>query len=147
MCSISSARRSRSSIFLNDPIAWMHDDSEFIVMTAVVSRKRRYDYRKVALCEVQKGIVPKMISERAKGMRFIWELHNDLREGWSKNGYENTLARITQRCAALNAEVARLDSPEHQAWLAAEVVRFNELRAKSAYEWSGSKWVLKTPAP
>jgi hypothetical protein len=142
-----------NEIFLNDPISWMKDDSEFIVMTAVTSYKGHRCYAKVALCEVKKGVIPKMISERAKGMRFIWELHKNLRKGrthwveWFDNSFEPTLAKVTQRCAELNAEVARLESPEHRAWLASEVVRFNELRAKSAYEGSGSKWILKTPAP
>jgi hypothetical protein len=142
-----------NEIFLNDPIAWMHDDSEFIVMTAVTSYKGHRCYAKVALCEVQKGVRPKMISERAKGMRFIWELRTHLRKGrthWVEgfdNSFEPTLAKVTtQRCAELNAEAARLNSPEHRAWLASEVVRFNELRAKSAYEWSGSKWVKNARA-
>ena len=124
-----------NEIFLSDPISWMHDDSEFIVMTAIVGYSRRRCYAKVALCEVKKGVVPKMISTRAKGMRFILELHERLRVDkprWypAKRSYEATLAQVTQRCAELNAEVARLDSPEHQAWLASEVVRWNALRAK-----------------
>ena len=103
-----------NEILLSDPIGWMHDDSEFIVMTAVSSYKRNGCYAKVALCEVMKGVVPKMVSERAKGMRFIWELHDHLHKRehklWTnKNSYENTLARVTQRCAELNAAVARLD--------------------------------------
>ena len=97
-----------------DPISWMHDDSEFIVMTAIVGYSGRRCYAKVALCEVKKGVVPKMISERAKGMRFIWELRKGLRKDGrkckTKNSYEITLARVTERCAALNAEVARLES-------------------------------------
>jgi hypothetical protein len=131
----------------------MKDDSEFIVMTAIVGYSGRRCYAKVALCEVKKGVVPKMISERAKGMRFIWQLHTHLRKGrkyWADmfdNSFEPIPAKVTQRCAELNAEVARLSSPEHRAWLASEVVRFNELGAKSGYEWSGSKWVLKTPQP
>lgn len=101
-----------NEIFLGDPIAWMQDDSEFIVKTARASAGSGYHgrSRKVALCEVEKGVVPKMISERAKGMVFIWELHNHLRKGWSKDGYENTLAKVTARCARLNAELARLDA-------------------------------------
>jgi hypothetical protein len=73
-------------------------------------------YWKVALCEVEQGVKPKMISERAKGMVFIWELHNHLRKGrkyWVDmfdNSFEPTLAKVTQRCAELNAEVGRLDA-------------------------------------
>ena len=97
-----------------DPISWMHDDSEFIVMTAIVGYSGRRCYAKVALCEVKKGVAPKRISERAKGMRFIWELRKGLRKDGrkcrTKNSYEITLARVTERCAALNAEVARLKS-------------------------------------
>ena len=44
-----------NEIFLSDPIGWMQDDSEFIVMTAVSGRSRRNEYGKVALCEVAKG--------------------------------------------------------------------------------------------
>ena len=102
-----------NQILAGDPIAWMHDDSEFIVMTASSRPLSGFGgaghYRKVALCEVKKGVVPKMISERAKGMRFIWELHDHLLKGWAKSDYETTLARVTERCAALNAEVARLE--------------------------------------
>jgi hypothetical protein len=97
-----------NEIFLADPISWMQNDSEFIVMTAIVGYSRRRCYAKVALCEVKKGVVPKMISKRARGMVFIWELHNHLPKAWTKDGYENTLARVTKRCAELNAEVARL---------------------------------------
>ncbi len=98
-----------NEIFLSDPIAWMQDDSEFIVMTAITGYSRRRCYAKVALCQVKKGVVPKMISERAKGMVFIWELHNDLPKAWTRDGYENTLARVTTRCAELNAKVAELN--------------------------------------
>ena len=99
-----------NEVFLSDPIAWMQDDSEFIVMTAVVGYSGHRCYAKVALCEVKKGVVPKMISERAKGMRFIWELRKGLRKRGrkyrTKNSYEITLARVTQRCAELNASAA-----------------------------------------
>ena len=49
-----------------------------------------------------------MISLRAKGMVFIFELHDYLYNGGPKSGYVTTLAAVTQRCAELNAEVARL---------------------------------------
>lgn len=89
----------------------MQEGSEFIVMTAVSSYKCCGCYAKVALCEVEKGVVPKMISTRAKGMVFIWELHTHLRKGrsWSSSSYayEKTLARMTVRCAELNERAAR----------------------------------------
>ena len=95
-----------------DPISWMHDDSEFIVMTATVGYSGRRCYAKVALCEVKKGVVPKMISTRAKGMRFIWELHNHLRKG----------RNIGSTCSiiALNRpwRVSRKDAPRSmRKWL------------------------------
>jgi hypothetical protein len=107
-----------NEIFLNDPIAWMSEGSEFLVMTAVTSYKRCGRYGKVALCEVEKGVRPRMISDRAKGMRFIWELHTNLRKrdrrDWRQSrqnkSYEIVLARVTEQCAALNAEAARLDA-------------------------------------
>jgi hypothetical protein len=104
-----------NEIFLNDPIAWMDADSEFVVLTAITGYSGRRCYAKVALCEVKKGVIPKMISTRAKGLRFIWEVHERLRKGrkyWVDmfdNSFEPTLAKVTQRCAELNAEVARLD--------------------------------------
>jgi hypothetical protein len=39
-----------NEIFLNDPIGWMQDDSEFVVMTAITGYLRRRYYAKVALC-------------------------------------------------------------------------------------------------
>ena len=104
-----------NEIFLSDPVAWMQDDSEFIVMTAIVGYSHRRCYAKLALCEVQKGVFPKMISERAKGMVCIWELHSGLRkdrlqEGYvdrRKNSYAIKLAEVTARCAELNARAAR----------------------------------------
>jgi hypothetical protein len=123
-----------NEILAGDPIAWMQDGSEFIVMTAVTAYRGSRCYAKVALCEVKKGVIPKMISERARGMVFIWELHKGLRKNgckWrTRRSYETTLAQVTERCAWLNAKVARLESPEHQAWLKSEVARFAALRAR-----------------
>jgi hypothetical protein len=82
-------------------------DSEFIVMTAVTGYAQGRCYAKVALCEVEKGVIPKMISKRAKGMVSIRELHQRLRKNgrkWrTRRSYETTLAQVTQRCAELNA--------------------------------------------
>jgi hypothetical protein len=103
-----------NEVLAADPIAWMHDDSEFIVMTAashgVNGCGYAARYRKVARCEVQKGVTPKMISERANGMRFIWELHDHLYKGGSKSAYEIMLTGVIERCARLNAKVARLNA-------------------------------------
>jgi hypothetical protein len=90
--------------------------STFIVMTAITGYSRRNCYGKVALCEVEAGVIPKMISKRARGMVRIWELHTHLRKGrkyWVDmfdNSFEPVLAKVTARCAELNAEVARLDA-------------------------------------
>lgn len=96
-----------NEVFLSDPIGWMQDDSEFIVMTAVSGRSRRNEYGKVALCEVAKGVTPKMISERAKGMRFIWELHDHVRLSGRKGSHQ-VIANVRKRCAERNATAARL---------------------------------------
>ena len=50
-----------------------------------------------------------MISERPKGMRFIWELHDRLYDANHRSKYKTVLAQVTKRCAELNAEVTRLD--------------------------------------
>jgi hypothetical protein len=44
--------------------------SEYIVMTASAQMPSSCKgiYKKVAVCEVEAGVIPKMISERAKGM-------------------------------------------------------------------------------
>jgi hypothetical protein len=49
-----------------------------------------------------------MISERAKGLVFIWELHDHLYRFGPGTAYHITLAKVTARCAELNAECARL---------------------------------------
>jgi hypothetical protein len=86
----------------------MKDDSEFIVMTAISGRSRRNEYGKVALCEVAKGVTPKMISRRARGMVFIWELHDHVRLSGHKGSHQ-IIANVRKRCAELNAEVKRLE--------------------------------------
>ena len=107
-----------NEIFLSDPIGWMQDDSEFIVITACSHSQSGSGYAgrhgKVALCEVKKGVIPKMISRRAKGMVFIWELHDHLYKGGPKSSYEITLASVTKRCVELNEKVAELDARYHK---------------------------------
>jgi hypothetical protein len=87
----------------------MKDDSEFIVMTAISGRSRRNEYGKVALCEVTKGVTPKMIGERARGMVFIWELHNHVRLSGRKGSHQ-IITNVRKRCAELNAKVAELNA-------------------------------------
>ena len=48
-----------------------------------------------------------MISERAKGMRFIWELHDHVRLSGRKGSHQ-IIANVRKRCAELNARAARL---------------------------------------
>jgi hypothetical protein len=92
----------------------MQERSEFIVMTAASHGVNGCGYAgrygKVALCEVKKGVTPKMISKHAKGMVFIWELHDHLYRGGSRSGYERVLTRMIEKRARLNAELARLDA-------------------------------------
>jgi hypothetical protein len=98
-----------NEILAGDPISWMKDDTEFVVMTAVSGRSRRNEYGKVALCEVTKGVTPKMIGERARGMVFIWELHNHVRLSGRKGSHQ-IITNVRKRCAELNAKVAELNA-------------------------------------
>jgi hypothetical protein len=79
--------------------------TEFIVMTAATrmpgSCKGRY--RKVAIVEVERGVQPKMISERARGVVRIVELHDKLHaEGGSGTAYARALAQAQATCAQMN---------------------------------------------
>ena len=85
--------------------------SEFIVMTAASHGLNGSGYAgrfgKVALCEVEAGTRPKMISARALGMVRIIELHDHLYRGGPKSGYATTLEYAKRKCAELNARAAR----------------------------------------
>ena len=82
--------------------------TEFVVMTASAQMpaSNRYGrYGKIALCEVEKGVTPKMISERARGMVRIVDLRDRLFWGsTSKCAFQKALAELTARAAELNAK-------------------------------------------
>jgi hypothetical protein len=108
-----------NEIMLSDPIGWMKPDSEFIIMTACSHSLTGSGYAgrhgKVAICEVKAGVKPKMISERAKGMVRIIELHDHLYKGGPKSGYATTLEDAKRKCAELNARAARLSEMTRDA--------------------------------
>ena len=84
--------------------------TEFIVMTAaaVMPASCRGRYGKVAVCEVIKGVKPKMISERAKGMVRIVSLADKLHagQGGPKTAYALAKVDAERLCAGLNLEAA-----------------------------------------
>jgi hypothetical protein len=86
--------------------------TEFIVMTAAAqmpaSCKDRYG--RVAVCEVELGVRPKMISERAKGMVRIVSLRDKLHAGTGgpRTAYSIALADAERLAAGLNLE-ARIE--------------------------------------
>lgn len=81
-------------------------ETEFIVITSAARMPCTCwgRYRNVALCEVEKGKRPKMISERARGMVRIIDYRGKLNDG------------TTERCATaraiaeLQAEADRLNA-------------------------------------
>ena len=82
--------------------------TEYIIMTATAkmpASNRFGSYGKVALCEVQKGQQPKMISERARGMVRIVDLRDRLFWGSTPRcAFQKALNELTARAAQLNAE-------------------------------------------
>lgn len=84
--------------------------TEFIVMTASAkmpsSCKGRYG--KVAVCEVEKGVWPKMISDRAKGLVRIVSQRDRLHIGGSRSAYALALADAERLAKGLNNE-ARIE--------------------------------------
>lgn len=84
--------------------------SEYIVMEASAKvpsgwkwRGGPRGYRKIALVEVEKGVIPKMISERAKGVIRIVHVWDRLHEGATeKSAYHRCLAEARERAAELN---------------------------------------------
>ncbi len=84
--------------------------TEFIVMTAKAQMPAscRGRYGKVAVCEVEKGVWPKMISERAKGMVRIVSLRDKLHAGQGGSGtaYAKAKADAERLAAGLNLEAA-----------------------------------------
>jgi hypothetical protein len=82
--------------------------TEFIVMTASAqmpaSCKGRYG--KVAVCEVAKGVWPKMISERARGMVRIVSLQQPLHMGGERSAFAIAKADAERLVKGLNLEAA-----------------------------------------
>ena len=82
--------------------------TEFIVMTAnaamPASCKGRYG--KVAVCEVEIGIRPKMISERAKGMVRIVSLRQPLHWGGPGSAFAKAKDDAERLAKGLNLEAA-----------------------------------------
>ena len=86
--------------------------TEFIVMTAAAQMPAscRSRYGKVAVCEVELGVRPKMISERAKGMVRIVSLRDHLYagQGGPRTAYALAKADAERLCAGLNLEAAMI---------------------------------------
>jgi hypothetical protein len=80
--------------------------TEFIVMTACSHGPSGSGYAgrygKVAVCEIEVGIKPKMISLRARGMIAIVFFQDHLYKGGPKSGYERTLEYAKRKCAEFN---------------------------------------------
>ena len=70
----------------------------------------RARYMKVAVCEVEAGVLPKMISERAKGMVRIVTLADRLHagSGGPRTAYSIAMADAERLCAGLNLEAAMI---------------------------------------
>ena len=73
--------------------------TEFIVMTAIENMN---DYGKVAVVEVEDGVVPKMITERALGLVKIMELHEHLYRGGPASAFEIAFVKAKRAARILN---------------------------------------------
>ena len=84
--------------------------TEFIVMTASAKMPSscRGRYGKVAVCEVEKGVWPKMISDRAKGMVRIVSLRDKLNIGGDRSAYGIAVTDAERLAKGLNNE-ARIE--------------------------------------
>lgn len=84
--------------------------TEFIVMTAAahMPATARGRYGKVAVCEVEKGVRPKMISERAKGMVRIVSLQDKLHagDGGARTAFGKAKADADRLARGLNLEAS-----------------------------------------
>jgi hypothetical protein len=80
--------------------------TEFIVMTAAAAMPAscRGRYGRVAVCEVDKGVWPKMISARAKGMVRIVSLREPLHIGGDRSAYAKALEDAERLARGLNLE-------------------------------------------
>jgi hypothetical protein len=79
--------------------------TEFIVMTAMENMP---SYGKVAVVEVEDGMVPKMITERALGLVKIVELHEHLYRAGPASAFEIAFVKAKRTAAILNL---RTDQP------------------------------------
>jgi hypothetical protein len=80
--------------------------TEFIVMTASAKMPSsvRAPYMKVAVVEVEKGVIPKMISERAKGVVRIVSLQDRLHARGVDTAYTRALAEAQNEADRYNEE-------------------------------------------
>ena len=83
--------------------------TEFIVMTAS-AKTPTGRYGRVAVCEVEAGVRPKRIAERAKGMVRIVTLRNRLHagRGGPRTAYAIAKADAERLCRGLNLEAAMI---------------------------------------
>ncbi len=79
--------------------------SKYIVMTASAQMPSNCKgrYGKVAVLEIEDGVVPKMISKRAKGVIRIVSLWDKRNMGGPKSAFQLALAAANQEAADLNA--------------------------------------------
>lgn len=80
--------------------------TEYIVMTATCRGVGRY--KRVAVCEVEQGVTPKLLATRAKGMVRIVVDYGPQRVGTTdKSSYAKALARANNYAKLRNAEHGR----------------------------------------
>ena len=86
-----------------------HMATRFIVMTAGARMPlcNWGRYGKVAVCEVEAGVTPKMISERALGMVRIVELHAPLYMAGSRSAFALALADAKVTVHRLNTKAEK----------------------------------------
>jgi len=78
--------------------------SEYIVMTSSAQVYGGVRYRNVAVCEVERGVTPKMISQRAKGMVRIVRRWNTCKVGkTAASEYGRALAEAEALAEQLNS--------------------------------------------
>ena len=73
--------------------------TEYIVMTAMENMP---NYGKVAVVEVEDGVVPKMITERALGVVKIMELHEHLYRAGPASAFEIAFKKANRTARILN---------------------------------------------
>jgi hypothetical protein len=89
--------------------------TEFIVMTAAAAMPAscRGRYGKVAVLEVEKGVWPKMISERARGVVRIVSIRQPLHIGGSRSAYALALNDAERLARGLNLEAQMEERAVH----------------------------------